>query len=86
MLPRANMGYDTIHERYRELACASLEQGINDYLDGTDSEQVFEEWTGESVMFDYLNLDRIWIVERVKYLKRCGVKHIGGIKSYGRRI
>lgn len=86
MLTRANMGYNNIHERYRELACAAIEQGINDYLCGRDEEWQLEEWVGESVMFDYLDLDRVWILERVKYLKRCGVKSIGGIKSYGRRI
>ena len=86
MLPRANMEDDVIHERYRELACASIEQGINDYLDGTDTIWEFEKWVNESVMFDYLDLDRVWILERVKYLKRCGVRKIGGTREYGKRL
>ena len=75
-----------IHEKYRYLAAAAIEQGINDFLSGIDDEEKFDRWTSESVIFDYLGLDRVWIVSKVKDLKRCGVKHIEGVKEYGKKF
>lgn len=75
-----------IHEKYRYLAAAAIEQGINDFLSGRDDEEKFDRWTSQSVIFDYLGLDRVWIVSKVKDLKRCGVKHIEGVREYGKRF
>lgn len=75
-----------IHERYRELAVSAIMQGINDYLEGRDTENQFEYWVAQNDFFDYLALDRKWITDRVKYLKRKGIKEIGGIRGYGRKV
>ena len=75
---------DVITEKYRELACASIAQGINDWLqDKKASDYDLYKWLYECTWFDYLDLDREYFYVRVIRLKRQGVKTLRGLK-YGK--
>lgn len=75
---------DVIINKYRELACASIVQGINDWLsDKKATEQELYDWLMECDWFDYLDLDREYFFVRILRMKRQGVKAIKGLK-YGK--
>lgn len=75
---------DVIINKYRELACASIVQGINDWLsDKKATEQELYDWLMECDWFDYLNLDREYFYVRILRMKRQGVKALKGLK-YGK--
>lgn len=76
---------DVIYEAYRKLAVSAILAGVNDYLSGFDTERYFETWVTQSDFFDYLKIDRIAFLERIKYLKRKGIKHIGGVRNYAKK-
>ena len=75
---------DVIINKYRELAWASIVQGINDWLsDKKATEQELYDWLMECDWFDYLNLDREYFYVRILRMKRQGVKALKGLK-YGK--
>lgn len=76
---------DVIYRAYRELAVSAILAGVNDYLSGFDTERYFETWVTQSDFFDYLKIDRIAFLGRVKYLKRKGIKYIGGVRNYAKK-
>ena len=60
-----------IHERYRQLACAVIEQLINDWLDKDGaSEYALYKAMQNCDWFDYLNLDREYLYVKVLELKK----------------
>lgn len=66
-----------IHERYRELACASIAQGVNDWLESEESNDYdLYRWLQQCDWFDYLSLDREYFFVKVLELKRKGFKKI----------
>lgn len=68
---------DVIMDRYKELACASIIQGINDWLQDKESTDYdLYKWLNDCTWFDYLNLDREYFYVRIIRLKRQGVKYI----------
>lgn len=75
---------DVIIKKYRELACASIVQGINDWLQDKEStDYELYKWLNDCTWFDYLNLDREYFYVRIIRLKRQGVKALKGLK-YGK--
>lgn len=61
---------DLIHERYKELACAIVEQGINDWLrTGTDKYQLYY-FLMHCPWIDYLKIDREYLYVKVLKLKK----------------
>lgn len=77
---------DVIYEAYKELAVSAILLGVNDYLSGFDTERYFETWVTQSDFFDYLKIDRIAFLERVKYLKRKGIKYVGGVRDNAKKV
>ena len=77
---------DVIYEAYKELAVSAILMGVNDYLSGFDTERYFETWVTQSDFFDYLGIDRTAFLERVKYLKRKGIKYVGGVRDNAKKI
>lgn len=60
-----------IHERYRQLACAVIEQLINDWLDKEDaSDYSLYKAMQDCDWFDYLDLDREYLYVKVLDLKK----------------
>lgn len=75
---------NVIIKRYRELACASIVQGINDWLsDKKATEQELYDWIMDCNWFDYLDLDREYFYVRILRMKRQGVKALKGLR-YGK--
>lgn len=65
-----------IHERYRELACSAIAQGINDWLHYKGSEYSLYKWLNECVFFDYLGLDREYFYAKILKLREKGCKNL----------
>lgn len=66
-----------IHERYRELATASITQGVNDWLGNKEADDYeLYKWLQDCEWFDYLGLDREYFFVRILDLRRRGVKKI----------
>ena len=78
------MADKVIHERYRELACASIQQGINDWLQNDAEPYVLYKWLNECDWFDLLGLDREYFYARVLKLKEKGVTSINMRRGYGK--
>ena len=77
---------DVIHERYRELACASIVAGINEWLqDDEASDYKLYKWLNECTWFDYLELDREYFYVKILKLKRKGIRSIKWVK-YGKEV
>lgn len=75
---------NVIINKYRELACASIVQGIEDWLNNDEaSEYDLYEWLQECSWFDYLKIDRDYVYVKVLRLKGKGVKKLKGVK-YGK--
>ena len=79
------MKEDIIHERYRELACASIQQGINDWLRSNKSPYVLYKWLNECDWFDFLNLDREYFYVKVLELKEKGITSVNMGSRYGKK-
>lgn len=77
---------EVIYRGYRKIAVSAILLGVNDYLSGFDTERYFETWVTQSDFFDYLGIDRIAFLERVKYLKRKGIKYVGGVRDNAKKI
>ena len=68
---------EVIYERYRELACAVIAQGINDWLhDDNATEYALYKFFKNCIFFDYLDLDREYFYAQVVKLKKKGWKSI----------
>lgn len=64
-------------DRYRELACASIIQGVNDWLEKKEADDYeLYKWIQDCTWFDYLNLDREYFFIRILKLKEKGVKKL----------
>lgn len=75
-----------IHERYRELACASIQQGINDWLGSSNATDYgLYKWLQECEWFDLLGLDREYFYVRVLKLKEKGITSIDMGRRYGKK-
>lgn len=72
------MDKKTLHIIYREIACEAIKQGLNDFLSGIDDEKELRNWIEESTLFDYLDLDRQWFIDKIIQMKNDGVKTIYG--------
>lgn len=73
-----------IHDNYKELACAIIEQAVTDWLGSKDSgEYAFYKWMKSCDLFDYLNLDREWFFKRVVDMKRRKVRKLR-VSRYGK--
>lgn len=68
---------NVLSERYRELACASIEQGINDWLGNklADDYELYK-WLQDCIWFDYLGLDREYFYVKVLKMKKKGYKKL----------
>lgn len=68
---------NVLSERYRELACACIEQGINDWLGNklADDYELYK-WLQDCTWFDYLGLDREYFYVKVLKMKRKGIKKL----------
>ena len=68
---------EVIYERYKELACAIIAQGINDWLKKPDAtEYSLYKFINNCTMFNYLDLDREYVFTQVLKLKEKGWKSI----------
>lgn len=66
-----------IHEKYRELACASIAQAVKDFLKDKKSDNfLFYTWCNNCSYFDYLNIDRERFYCKVLNLKEKGIKKV----------
>lgn len=75
---------EVIMERYRELACASILQGINDWLQDEDaSDYQLYKWLNDCTWFDYLELDREYFYVKILKLREQGIKYIRSAR-YGK--
>ena len=73
-----------IHLRYRELACASIQQGINDWLgDKYATDYDLYKWLQDCEWFDYLQIDRDYVFVKIIKLKRQGKKKVR-FRDYGK--
>ena len=76
---------DTIHTRYRELACASIVQGVNDWLENKYSDDYdLYMWIENCSWFDYLGLDREYFFVKVLELKEKGIRKVR-FGDYGKK-
>lgn len=82
------MDKKTEHEKYREIACEAIKQGIEDYLTGRDSEDELRSWIDESSLFDYLGLNREWFINKAIELRSKNVKSIKNVcrRGYGKKF
>lgn len=77
---------ELVHEKYRELAVASIVQGINDWLESKyDTEQDLYRWLENCSWFDLLELDREYFYVKILKLKEKGVKKITMGERYGKK-
>lgn len=65
-----------IHDRYKELACAVIAQGINDWLHYDQNEYSLYKWMRKCPFFDYLGIDREYVYAKVLKLKEKGYKSL----------
>lgn len=74
-----------IHERYRQLACASILQAVEDFLkDKHSDEHIFYTWCNNCSYFDYLGLDREYFYVKVLKMKEKGIKKVRKF-TYGKK-
>ena len=79
------MNEELIHERYRELACAAIAQGVNDWLRvETSTEYGLYKWIQETDYFDYLGIDRDYFYVKVLKLREKKVRSIN-LSRYGKK-
>lgn len=76
---------DIIIQRYKELACAIVEQEINDFLKGVNvyygttieqAENIFYNFCTTNRWFDYLDLDGEYLYVKVLKMKEKGRKTV----------
>lgn len=79
------MEYDNITIRYKELACAVIEQEINDFLQKTGSykhttddkaELLLYDFCTTNEWFNYLDLDGEYLYLKILKMKREGRKTV----------
>lgn len=61
---------DVIYERYKELACAVIQQIVDDYINLDKSDMWLMLSLEHCVMFDYVDLDYQYIYEKSIDLKK----------------
>ena len=80
-----------IHERYKEIAIASLRQGLDDFLKSKGEYkyqrkkkqiQIFTDWVLFCRWFDYLGINRELFLKKSLKLKKDGIKVIPSHRSY----
>lgn len=80
------MADKVIHERYRELACAAIQAGVNEWLGSRDAnEYALYKWLQECDWFDYLNLDREYFYVKILELRDKGKEKINLTTRYGKK-
>lgn len=68
---------ELIHEKYKELACAVIQQVVEDFLkDYKMDNYAFYKWCMECDYFDYLDLDREYFYVKVLKLKEKGITSV----------
>lgn len=71
------MSEKVMYENYRLLACASIVQAVNDFLEDDESNDfLFYTWCNNCSYFDYLNIDREYFYCKVLRLKEKGIKKV----------
>lgn len=77
------MADKVIHDCYRQLAAASIIQGVNDYLgDKKMDDYALYSWIQECDYFDHLGIDRDYFYVKVINMRRKGIRKIS---NYGER-
>ena len=78
------MDDELIQQRYRELACAVIAQGISDWLrEPRTTDYSLYKWMNNCPWFDFLNLDREYFYAKVLKLREKGVRSIS-FYNYGK--
>ena len=72
---------DVIYTRYKELACASIELAVKDFIESeTMSDYSFYCWVMDCDYFNFLNIDREYF-----YVKCLKLKEANKNKKYKRK-
>ena len=75
---------EVIHQRYRELACAVIAQGISDWLkEPVRRDYSLYRWMNKCPWFDYLGLDREYVYAKALKLREKGVRSVS-FHNYGK--
>lgn len=79
-----------IYDKYKELAIASIRQGLEDFLGSkyefkkksfNEQVQIYTDWVLFCDYFDILNINREIFIKKSLILKRKGIKRLPGNRA-----
>lgn len=79
-----------IYDKYKELAIASIRQGLEDFLASkceykkksfNEQLQIFVDWVLFCDYFDIMNINREMFIKKSLVLKRKGIKRLPGNRA-----